>query len=163
MIVAAATATAGILQQQQQANISNDYEKALYGERKEEAIATFAALRERDLQERERAAQSIQAVVKQARQAQAAAKLQALEGGAGGQSVNTLLAQFERMELANVGVVGRNLEFMQQQIQREAVAAGRIQGPNRTFGPLDTPLGIVVSGLNVAAAVAQSAPTTPAK
>lgn len=151
-VIAASAAAASIAQQQQQAHAANDYEKLLYGQRKEAAFETFAALREREFQEREKAAHDIRAVTAQARQAAGAAKLQALESGTGGASVSMLLEQFERAQLSNVGVVQSNLAATSRQLHNEAVAAGHLQGPAKTIGPLDTPLGIITSGLQVAGA-----------
>lgn len=145
----AAGAAADILFQQQQADVSNEYEQLLYGQRKEAAIETFAALREREAQERAQASQEVRQVTALARQATSAAKLQALESGTGGQSVGLLLDQFERTQLQNIQNIRSNLAATTQQIRRQERAAGRIQGPAQAFGPLDTPLGIVSSGLQV--------------
>ncbi len=145
--IAVATVAATIAQQQQAANAENDYEELVYGQRKAQAFETFAALREREYQEREKASQDIRRVTSQARQAASAAKLQAIEGGTGGASVDALYAQFERGELMGIGQVQSNLAATSGQLRREARAAGMIQGPRTVFGPLDTPIGIASSVL----------------
>jgi len=150
--LAIAAVAASTAQQQQASKVQNKYEKIAYGQRKEAAIEDFAQLRERTFQERAKAAQEIQRVTAQARSAAASARLNAIESGTGGHSVNTLLADFERGELANVGVVQSNLADTEHRIQAEAVARGRIPGPQKVLGPLDTPLGILSAGLGAASA-----------
>jgi hypothetical protein len=166
-ILAATAAAAGVAQQQNASNVANEYEKIAYGQRKDNALATFGALRQRELQEREKAAQDIRAVTSQARASQNAARLQALESGTGGQSVDALLSNFERGELANVSIVRTNLANTATQLQNEAYAAGRIQGKQKHLGPLDSGIGIAASTLNVASAgigtYAASKPPTPVK
>lgn len=155
-VIAVAGTAASILQNQQQAQAANEYEEALYGQRKEAAVETFAALRERELQERAKASQDVQQVTTLARQASSAAKLQALESGTAGVSVGLLLDQFERQQLSNISVIRSNLGATTRQIRAQERAAGRLQGPATTLGPLDTPLGIVTSGLQVAGAGLQA-------
>lgn len=150
--LAVVASAAGTIQQQQAASTENKYQELVYDQRHAAALETFAALRQREFQEREKAAQDIRQVTAQARQAQGAAKLQALESGTGGGSVNTLLAQFERSQLMGVGAVQSNLSATSQQLHQEAVAAGRLQNPQKVFGPLDSPIGILSSGLTVASA-----------
>lgn len=150
--LAVASAGATIAQQQHAANEQNRYQKFVYGERKEAALETFNQLREREFQERAKAAQDIRRVTSQARMAQAQAKVSALEGGAAGGSVNALLAQFERGELANVGIVENNLATTSRQLHQQAVAAGHIEGPQKAFGPLDSGIGIAAAGLQLASA-----------
>ena len=151
--ILAATATGlTIAQQQGAASAQNDYEQLAYKQRKAAAAEDVFQLRQREIQEQAKAAQDIRRVTSQARQAGAVAKLQALETGTGGQSVTALLDQFERGELANVGIVKSNLGAVQQQIRAQERAAGRIQGPSTAFGPLDSPLGIAASALSVGSA-----------
>lgn len=147
--LAVLASTASIVQQQQAADTENDYQELVYGQRKSAAFETFVALQERELQERAKASQDIRRVTSQARQAGAAAKLQAIESSTGGQSVDLLYAQFERAELTNVGLVEANLAATSQQLKNEARAAGRLQGPGMSLGPLDTPAGVAASGLGV--------------
>lgn len=148
--LAVVSSAATIAQQQQAANAENDYQKLVYGQKKAQVFEQWQALREREYQERTKAAGDIQRLTSQARMATSAAKLQALESGTGGQSVSALLAQFERNQLTNVGVVESNLKATTQQIRREERAAGYIMGPAQAFGPLDSGLGIAASGLQVA-------------
>ena len=157
IIAAVGAQAAQIAQQQQQADIHNKLEKVLYGQRKEAAFDTFVALQERELQERESASQSIRQITQQARQAAGAAQLQALEAGVGGRSLSLLLQDFERSQATGVGIAQTNLSNISRQLHEQAVAAGRIQGPNKVFGPLDTPLGIVASASQIGAAGANAA------
>jgi hypothetical protein len=150
--LAITAAVANTVQQQQSANAENKYQELVYDQRHSAAIEEFAALQQRELQERSKAAQDIRQVTAQARQAQGAAKLQALESGTGGQSLNILLAQFERSQLTNVGIVQSNLADVSGQLHQQAVAAGHIEAPQKAFGPLNSPLGTLSAGLNAGAA-----------
>lgn len=147
--LAVASSAATIAQQQGASRAQNEYEELAYKQRKAAAAEDVFQLRQREIQEQAKAAQEIRRVTSQARQAGAAAKLQALETGTGGQSVTALLDTFERGELANVGVVKSNLAAVQQQIRAQELAAGRITGPAKSFGPLDSGIGIAASTLQV--------------
>jgi len=136
----------------------------VYGQEHAHAFETFAALREREYQERAKAAQDIRAVSAQARAAQGAAKLQALEAGTGGPSVSLLMDQFERSRLMSVGIVQGNLEGVSQQLKNQAREATFIMRPQRSIGPLDSSLGLLASGLAVGSAglgAHQAYPTAP--
>lgn len=150
--LAVAAVGATVAQQQQASDAANDYEELVYGQRKAQAFETFAALREREYQERAKAAQDIRQVTARARQAGAAARLQATESGTGGASVRALYSQFERSELMGVGVAEANLAATSQQLRREARAAGMLQGPAKSFGPLDTGWGITSTVLSAGTA-----------
>lgn len=151
-ITAIAAVGATVAQQQQASHAANKYEDLLYGQRKDQALAQFAQLREREFQERERAAQDIASITRQARQAQSAAKLQALESGVGGASVAALMNEFERGQLASIGTVRGNLAATSAQLHEEARAAGYVQKAPRQFGPLDTGFGIAAVGLQATGA-----------
>ncbi len=162
MTVLAVTATAaGVAQDQQAANTANKYEKVAYGQRKDAALQTQQQLREREFQERAKAAQDIRAVTTQARAAAATARLSAAESGTGGASVDALLADFRRGELVNRGLGGDNLAALAAQIRAEQTAAGRIEAKRKHQGPLDSTLGIVASGLQVAGAGMTAYNSTP--
>lgn len=148
---AAAVAVAGVaadtFQGQSQADAQNRYEQLTYGQRKEEAVENIALLNRREIQEREAASLDIQRVTSQARQAAGAAKLQALEAGVRGRSVDLLLTTFEQDRLDAVNAINRNLEYTTKQLETQRRAAGRIPPPRKHKGPLDSPLGLVGSVL----------------
>lgn len=143
---AAAVVGAGValdaIQDQQQADAANDYEGLLYGQRKAQALDDIAQLNAREQQEREAAAADIQRVTRQARMSAGAAKLQALESGVRGRSVDLLLQIFEADRLEAVGAVERNLEFGAQQLAAQRRSAARVTPPRKHRGPFDSPLGI---------------------
>lgn len=150
--VAAAGTVLNAYQAQQQAEAEQRYENLTYGQRREEALDAFASLAEREHQERESAAGDIQALTRRARQASSTAKLQALEAGVGGRTVQVLLNQFEADRLAGIGATERNLEFTSRQLQAQARSAGRIQQPRQHRGPFDSTLGIISVGVSAAGA-----------
>ena len=152
VIVSLAATGASIDLQQQQSEAANEYEEAVYKQSRANAFETFAALQQRELQERASAAQDIRAVTSQARQAASAARLQAIESGASGPSIQALYSVFERRELENVENVRLNLSATQLALRERARAAGYVRGPAIQQGPLDTPLGATVAGLQVASA-----------
>lgn len=117
-------------------------------------------LNAREAQEREAAAADILRVSRQARQAAGAARLQALESGVRGRSVDMLLNTFEVDRLAAVGAIDRNLDFVSQQIQAQRRSAMRIQPRRRIEGPFDSPFGIFATGLQGAGAYYGATPTT---
>ena len=144
--------TLGVMQRQQASEAENRYEMLAYGQRKEAAFQAFAALRDRELQERQKAAQDIRQIREQAQAAQGAARLSALEAGVRGASVEHLLRSFEGGELTSVGIANTNLADTAKQLREQAKAAANIQAPRRTEGPLDSPMGLASSALGIAVA-----------
>jgi len=143
-------------QQQEQARQEQRYENLVYGQNKANALDSIAGLQEREHQEREAAAADIQSLTRRARQASSAARLQGLEAGVGGRTVQVLLNQFEADRLAGIGATERNLEFTSRQLQAEARAAARIPLPRQHRGPFDSPLGIATTLLGAGSAGASA-------
>lgn len=160
--IAATLAVAQGVQEQKAVDAENEYQDLLYKQKVGAALDTFAALRDRELEERARAGSEIQQITARARQAAGAARLQALESGTGGASVRLLLRDFERSELESVTTVRANLAATARQLRREAVAAGYVSRPPKQFGPFDSPAGLFNLGIQAASAGAQAKGPSPA-
>jgi len=152
--VAVAVIGAGLsaYQQQSQANQEKEYQKEVQKARQAEAIDAYAQLKIREFQQREQAAADIARLTAQARAAAGSAKLQAVESGTAGGSVEALLADFARQELTGVRSVRTNLAASVAQIQKSQKAALKVDKPSLLLGPLDTNAGRITTGLGVVAA-----------
>lgn len=141
------------LQAQQEAERQQEYNNLVYEQTAHAATAAaleeFTALRQRSYEERAKTAQEIRQITSESRAAAGQARLQAMESGTGGRSLDLLLADFERSELQNADIAQQNLQFTEQQLQRqvrEAIARrnDRIAAARRpdVYGPYNSNLGI---------------------
>jgi len=160
MIAMSVASTAvGFIGQQQQVNAQN----AMMAQRQE--LGTASALenyanqtkqaRERQLQEREAAANEINTVHREARRRIATAEVSGAEGGVAGASLTHLVNNFHRQDLEFATNVRRNLQFREANIedQLESVrsgAQGRIE--NLMYIPQQQP-SFLGAGLRIGSAV----------
>lgn len=126
-IAYAALSTAGTLystsQQQSNADAQAKYQEQVYKANADianrAAIQNYAALNQREIEQRAAAAQAIGQVSAQAKQAAGTARVAAGEAGVGGVSVDALLGDFERQQLAYTSSTLRNEKFAALQLASE--------------------------------------------
>ena len=139
-----ATTAVSFMGQQQQANAQN----AMAARRQElgtaRALENYAnqsrQARDRQLQEREAAAQEINTVHREARRRTATAQVAAGEGGVTGASLTHLMNDFHRKDLEFATNVNRNLQFREANIedQLESIRSGT-QGQIENLMYMPTP------------------------
>jgi hypothetical protein len=131
IVIAAASAAAGIYAQQQQANAQADMQRKMQQAREKEIaenykLATESAdlqqkqLQARAVQEGEKASQEQQAVSLDAARARATARTAAGESGVAGLSLDALLSDFTRSEAMYRDTSNRNLQGVREQLGYEA-------------------------------------------
>ena len=165
--IAVAGTAASIAQQQGQASDQRAYDRYMQREGTKSAhaaaIAEFQTLQTRENEERAAHAQAVSDITRQVRAAQASATTAIGETGQGGRTAEILIADFERHEGEALQASRGNLAATQDQLRREALAVRarereRIMSlvPPPRSGPLDSPIGIVASGLGIASAGANA-------
>lgn len=133
LALTAATTAYTTYQQKVNADAQEKYQKELHKFNSqvatENALRNYAALQRRQVQEREAAAIDIQQIAAQSTAAQGTARAAAATAGTAGLSVEALVADFERDELAFQDQVRRTSTFRDEQFRLEAegVRAG-LQG-----------------------------------
>jgi phage terminase large subunit GpA-like protein len=147
--IAVLGAAVGTIQQQQQASQEKAYQEDVQKAKQAAALDAYAQLKIREHQEREAAAADIARLTAQARAASGAARLQAVESGTLGGSVEALLADFARQELTGLHSIRSNLEKTTAQLHSQQEAALKVDQPYLLLGPLDTTAGKVAAGVNV--------------
>lgn len=170
-MVAVAGPVANIAQQQAAASAQRKYDRFIQREGTKSAhaaaIEEFKALQTRENEERAAHAQAVSEVTRQAREAQAATSVMLGESGQTGRTAEQLLNQFEQREAQAIQSSRQGLESVSGQLRREAFAVRarereRILSliPPPRLGPLDSPIGIVASGLGIAGAGLQAFQST---
>ena len=128
--MSAATTAYGFLGQQQQADAQDSFNRQRQAVGTQRALANYAnqtrQARERQLQEREAAANEINEVYREARKRVATAQAAGAEAGVAGGSLQALINDFHRQQLEFGTNVNRNLEFRENNIedQLESVRLG---------------------------------------
>jgi hypothetical protein len=113
--------------QQEAANTSAKFQQQQYNSTaaiaSENYTRTLAQLSNRDIQETDVASGQVLDNQQQARAAQGSAIVGAGEAGVEGNSVNTLLADFSRIEALNNANIGTNLQWSREQRHEDALSA----------------------------------------
>lgn len=113
----------GYIQAYQAASAQESFGKDVYRLNKsmadQNAFDAYVALADRQIQEHEAAAKSLEEISASARKAQALVRVSAGEAGVSGGSTEALLTDFRRQELTKQAVVTRNLGWLDTQISRE--------------------------------------------
>ena len=130
MATSAATTAASFYGQQQQADAQDAFNRQRQQTGTSRALANYAnqtrQARERQIQEREAAANEINEVYREARKRVATAQAAGAEAGVAGGSLQALINDFHRQQLEFGTNVNRNLEFRENNIedQLESVRLG---------------------------------------
>ena len=144
--MSAATTAFGFLGQQQQADAQDSFNRQRQAVGTQRALANYAnqtrQARERQIQEREAAANEINEVYREARKRVATAQAAGAEAGVAGGSLQALINDFHRQQLEFGTNVNRNLEFRENNIedQLESVRLGaQANIENLQFMPAERP------------------------
>lgn len=142
-VLSTASTLYGTAQARANADAQVKYQQNIYEANKQiatnAALANYASLQRRRIQEHEAASQAINQVVVESKKAQGTARVAAGESGASGLSVDALLADFHRQELNYQSGVIRQQGFSDLQLQDEAEAV-RNQTQGRILSALPQPV-----------------------
>jgi len=127
----------GFVQANAQSRAQRQVYRATSAQAEQAADLELRGIRTRQLQERASASQTIQAIALEALQRRGTARVAALEAGVGGQAATLIDRDFTQQGLNQIFGVESNLVFLEDQLEREAVAARQRQY-GRTLGSLPT-------------------------